>query len=70
MNQGPKSWLYPLIALCVTLARILIQKSLWDFPGGPVVKNPPCNIWDMGSILGQGTKIPHVAQFSQKKKNH
>ena len=21
-----------------------------DFPGGPVVKNPPCNAGDMGSV--------------------
>ena len=33
----------------------------WDFPGGPVVKNPPCNAGDVGSITGRGTKIPHVA---------
>ena len=32
-----------------------------DFPGGPVAKNPPSNAWDMGSIPGQGTKIPHAA---------
>ena len=32
----------------------------WDFPGGPVVKNPPSNAGDMGSIAGQGTKIPHA----------
>ena len=25
-------------------------------PGGPVVKNPPCNAGDVGSIPGQGTK--------------
>ena len=25
-----------------------------DFPGGPVVKNPPCNVGDMGSIPGLG----------------
>ena len=31
-----------------------------DFPGGPVVKNPPSNAGDTGSIPGQGTKIPHV----------
>ena len=31
----------------------------WDFPGGPVVKNLPCNAGDVGSIPGQGTKIPH-----------
>ena len=28
-----------------------------DFPRGPVVKNPPCNVRDMGSIPGQGAKI-------------
>ena len=25
-----------------------------DFPGGAVVKNPPANEGDMGSILGPG----------------
>ena len=25
-----------------------------DFPGGPVVKNPPANAGDMGSIPGLG----------------
>ena len=33
-----------------------------DFPGGPVVKNPPYNAGDVGSIPGQGTKIPHAAE--------
>ena len=33
-----------------------------DFPGGPVLKNPPCNAGDTGSIPGQGTKIPHVVE--------
>ena len=28
-----------------------------DFPGGPVVKTPPCNA---GLIPGQGTKIPNA----------
>ena len=32
-----------------------------DFPGGPVVKNPPSNAGDSGSIPGPGTKIPHAA---------
>ena len=32
------------------------------FPGGPVVKNAPCNARDTGSIPGLGTKIPHVAE--------
>ena len=36
-----------------------------DFPGGPVVKNPPSNAGDVGSIPGQGIKIPHaVGQLS------
>ena len=40
-------------------------KIIWDFPGGPAVKNPPCNAGDAGSIPGQGTKIPHaVGQLS------
>ena len=39
-----------------------IQKLLFrDFPSGPVVKNPPSNAEDTGSILGRGTKIPHAA---------
>ena len=33
-----------------------------EFPGGvPVVKSLPCNAGDVGSIRGQGTKIPHAA---------
>ena len=31
-----------------------------DFPGGPVVKNPPSNAGDKGSVPGWGTKIPHA----------
>ena len=34
-----------------------------DFPGGPVVKNLPCNSGGEGSIPGQGTKIPHPEQL-------
>ena len=38
-----------------------------DFPGGPVVKNPPSNAGDAGSIPGWGTKIPHaVGQLSPR----
>ena len=33
-----------------------------DFPGGPVVKNPPSNAEDEGLIPGQGTKIPHTVE--------
>ena len=31
----------------------------WDFPGGPVVKNPPSNAGNLGSIPGPETKISH-----------
>ena len=34
------------------------KKNLRESPGGPVVKNPPCDAGDMGSIPGMGTKIP------------
>ena len=32
-----------------------------DFPGGPVVKNPPSNAGDAGLIPGRGTRIPHAS---------
>ena len=38
-----------------------IEIKSGDFPGGPMVKNLPSNAKDMGSIPGQGTKIPHTA---------
>ena len=34
----------------------------WDFPGGPVVKNPPCDAENTGSIPGQETNIPHASE--------
>ena len=30
------------------------SKAFWDFPGGPLVKNPPANAGDMGLTLGPG----------------
>ena len=38
----------------ITLLGIKVAKDApgLEFPGGPVVKNLPANIWDMGSILG------------------
>ena len=55
---GHKIKLIIILSLRYTLARGLP----WDFPGGPVVKNPPCNGGDMGSIPGQGSKIPHASE--------
>ena len=34
--------------------------TLQGLPGGPVVKNPPSNAGDAGSIAAWGTKIPHA----------
>ena len=33
-----------------------------DFPGGPVLMNPPCNTGDAGSIPVWGTMIPHSSK--------
>ena len=42
---------------------------LWNFPGGLVVKTLHLHCKCTGSILGQGTEIPHVVWQSQKIKN-
>ena len=36
------------------------KKKILDFPGGPVVKNPPTNAEDMGLISGHRAKSPHA----------
>ena len=49
----------------ISLSLFLVLNYTRDFPGGPVVKNPPANARDAGSIPGRGTKIPHaVGQLS------
>ena len=46
---------------CSWIGDNIVKVSIFqDFPGGPVVKNPPPNAGDEGSIPGRGTKIPHV----------
>ena len=45
------------------LIKLNVQKLNWDdrdFLDDPVVKNPPTNSGDTGSISGQGTKVPHA----------
>ena len=42
----------------------IYKDKSWDVSGGPVVKNPPCNAWDMGSMPGQETKILRSEQLS------
>ena len=36
------------------------RKEVRDFPGCPVVKNPPCNAGDTGSVPGRGAEIPYA----------
>ena len=44
---------YPcVIKLISGISQCLISVGNWDFPGGRVVKNPPANTGDMGSIPG------------------
>ena len=40
----------------------LVKTDHKDFPGGPVVKNPPCNAGDAGSIPGHRARIPHATE--------
>ena len=39
-----------------------IKQHSYDFRGGPVIKSPPCNAGDAGSIPGGATKIPQAAK--------
>ena len=49
---------------------IIQNRKGGDFPGGPVVKNPPYNAEDMGLIPSWGTKIPHATeQLSPVRQN-
>ena len=61
-------WLYEFILISDKInfkTKSIIRNKVRDFPGGPVVKNPPSNAGDTGWITGQGTKIPHaVGQLS------
>ena len=41
-----------------SLPHILQKIYSRDFPSGSVVKNPPCNAGDVGSMPGQETKTP------------
>ena len=50
---------FPLL-WCLKYIYLFQTVSIRDFPGGPVVKNPPSNAGDTGLIPGQGTKIPHA----------
>ena len=38
----------------------ILKVGSGNFPGGPVVKNLPCNVGDVSSIPVQGTKTPRA----------
>ena len=38
------------------------KRSCRDFLGGPMVKNPPCNAEEVGSIPGQRTRPPQAVE--------
>ena len=40
--------------LSVFILQPQLNRRIQDFPGGPVVKNPPAKAGDMGSIPGPG----------------
>ena len=46
--------------------KIRYLRNSQDFPGGPVVENPPSNAGGTGSIPGRRTKIPQTVQCSCK----
>ena len=61
------------------LTTFLHQNALyWDFPGGPMVKNPLFNGEDSGLIPSRGTKIlyakgqfsPHTTQAARQPVCH
>ena len=45
--------------LAVSVLMTIRNDCSGDFPGGPVVKNPPSNAGDAGLIPGRGTRFPH-----------
>ena len=45
------------------------KKPAENSPGGTVVKTPSFQCGGVGLIPGQGTRIPHVTQHSQKTKS-
>ena len=58
-----------MIHLTVTLKNIRSLTSstdqklrLKDIPGGPVVKNSPCDAGNTGSSPGQGPEFPHAVE--------
>ena len=51
-----------LFGLTSPTLQFILKNEYRDFPGGPLVKNPPSNQRDKASIPGCGTKNPHAAE--------
>ena len=77
MNFIWKCWLKKVFDLQVAVSKWKIKSWVvldfplkflrWDFPGGPVVKNLPCNARGLDWIPDRGTKIPQsVGQLSPR----
>ena len=41
---------------------LILKFHMRDFPGGSAVESPPCNVGDLGSIPGQGSRILHESE--------
>ena len=54
--------LFSLVAWCKTRQCGCFKRQSRNFPGGPVVKNPPCSAGDAALMPGPGTKTPHAAE--------
>ena len=52
--------LWPRNSMC--RGREIWKRLVGGFPGGPVVRNLPCNAGDTGFIPGWGTKIPRATE--------
>ena len=42
------------LLIIISAKTIFKQDNILDFPGGPVVENPPANAEDTGSVPGLG----------------
>ena len=60
LGRGPRE------GCCAMNQRKVLNR---DFPGGPVIRNPPCNAGNTGLIPGQRTRIPHAAETSPVHSN-
>ena len=68
MGKNPGECWFP-GPLRVSENKASVRSCYRDFPGSAVVKNPPSNAGDAGSITDQGIKIPH-AYRATKPSNH